>query len=397
MTRLVSWLMILVLFGTFAAVVYDALRARAEAGKDMPACSVYSEEADGLAEAAQELRQLGWEPIALTRPILHTAQSHAKNCLLIVADPQGTALLPGQAPDLSDVDVSGLLQWVEQGNTLLLSGRHITALHRALNVLVTSDARADQRQTNTVVLSKALRYTDGIDRLVVEGRDVVQAGAALPLWWLDEQPGAILVRRGKGRVLVVADCSLLTRRGLSRADNRMFLANVAALHARDGRVYFDEYHHGLRSGGGFWGYLRFRQQHWLVLLVLFVVAMAGWAVAVRLGRAVPAPRQSHADAVDYASAVARIYQRAGVRHLLARTLSRDFVAALTGHLHLRRSVLPAEILAAWRLHRPGDSAQLLQALLRGVVELRKGEVSERQLLAWARAFDQFKAEVLRAR
>jgi hypothetical protein len=35
----------------------------------------------------------------------------------------------------------------------------------------------------------------------------------------------------------------------------------------------------------------------------------------------------------------------------------------------------------------------LQTLLRGVGELRRGEASERQLLTWAQAFDQFTNEI----
>ena len=55
-----------------------------------------------------------------------------------------------------------------------------------------------------------------------------------------------------------------------------------------------------------------------------------------------------------------------------------------------------EVLAAWRQHDPGPSLSRLQELLKGVGELRRGGVTDRQLLAWARAFDQFQAEVLHA-
>jgi hypothetical protein len=129
--------------------------------------------------------------------------------------------------------------------------------------------------------------------------------------------------------------------------------------------------------------------------ILLVVAVAVWRVGVRLGPAVPTPRGAHADAVDYASAVARIYHRAGARRLLARVLARDFLAPLTRHLRLRRTALPAEVLAAWRQRYPEESVRRLQGLLRGAAELRKGNVSDRQLLGWARAFDAFEKELTR--
>jgi hypothetical protein len=393
--RFTCWLLVLFLFGGFVAVVVYALRARVEAGKGMPEYSVYSEEHNSLGGTARFVRRLGWEPVAMTRPL--PLQHSDQPSLLIQVAPEGRSLLPGSEHELPEAEVRALLRWVEQGNTLLLCGRTNTTLHRSLDVSVNSDSWAGGEDVFDVTLGEAGGYTDGVHRVLVEGRDTVQANAGLPLWWLDDTPGAILMPHGKGRVLVVADPSLLTPRGLRRGDNTVFLYNVLGLHARDGRVYFDEYHHGLRSGGGFWDYLRYHKQHWLVLAVLALVAMAVWSVAIRLGPAVPTPHPARADAVDYASAVARIYQRAGVRRSLARSLSRGFLAALTRHLHLRRAALPAEVLAAWRQRHAGDSAKRVHALLRGTAELRKGDVTEPQLLAWARAFDQFESEVLRAR
>ena len=49
MTRLWSWLLVLLLFGAFAGAAAHALRLRAAAGTGMPDYSVYSEGADGLA------------------------------------------------------------------------------------------------------------------------------------------------------------------------------------------------------------------------------------------------------------------------------------------------------------------------------------------------------------
>ena len=94
--------------------------------------------------------------------------------------------------------------------------------------------------------------------------------------------------------------------------------------------------------------------------------------------------------------MARIYQQAGVRHLLAETLCRDFLGALTSHLRLRRSVLPAEILAAWRQQHPQEKSQDVEQLLRGVTALRGGAPLQGELLSWATNFDRFKTEVLRA-
>jgi len=386
MTRLVSWLLVVVVFGAFSGAACFALRTRFDAGKEMPAYSVYSRERNGMADAAQLLRQLGWEPVAVTRPIQYLGSRGPARRLLILVEPQ-----PGDDDTgLNEADVRGLLRFVEAGNTLLLVGRHATPLHRELGVSLRTDAAlSEEDPPRDVAPDEAGGYTDDIDALAIEGVDVVQATQGIPLWRENDRAGAVVLFRGKGRVLVVPDPSLLTRRGLRRKDNAVFLYNVAYTDARDGRVYFDEYHHGIRSGGGFWAYLRYHGQLLALLPLLLAGVVAFWGVAVRLGPAVPQPPPVRADAVDYASALARIYERTGARRLLARGLARDFVAALTRHLRLRRNALPAEVLATWRERHPGPSADVLQNLLRGASELRKDDVSERRLLLWTRAFDEF--------
>jgi len=94
-------------------------------------------------------------------------------------------------------------------------------------------------------------------------------------------------------------------------------------------------------------------------------------------------------------------------HLLAQVLGRDFQMFLVGHLRLKRTALPVEILAAWRerhgqkatgLGAPGQAATAhtdarFAELVRGVTELRKGNVPERRLLSLMQSFDQFRSEI----
>jgi hypothetical protein len=376
---------------------YVALHATAEAGKGLPAFSVYSGEQDGLAAAARVLRKLGFTPVALSRPIQHT---HYQG-LLILVEPRQKGILGEDTYGLSEKDSQALLKWVAQGNTLVLMGRHSTSLHEQLGISLALVRKSVGKDFELAEASEVGGYTEpgaaedtmAVRHLGIEHLETVALRTGLPLWMVGNRPGALLVPHGEGRVLVVADPSLWTHRGLLRGDNVLFLYNVAALDAVGGQVYFDEYHHGLRSGGGYWDYFRLHDQHWDVLLVLAVVALACWSSAVRLGPAIPMPEPRRPDAVDYASAVARIYQRAGVIRLLAQNMVRDFLGVLTAHLRLRRSALPAQILASWKGRYGAKSVDRLAALFHGVSELRRvsagKEMSERELLAWSRNFDDF--------
>jgi hypothetical protein len=389
-------LLTLLLLTAFLAVVFLALRGAAEAGKGMPAYSVYSDERDGMATAARVLGKLGFRPVALARPIQNTRYQG----LLIVVEPRRSGLFSDDTPGLGEKDSQALLDWVAKGNTLVLMSAYPSVLHELLGVRIDPDRGgdgkpllADAAEVGGYTEPGSAEDTLRIRALGLERRDTLQARKGVPLWLVGDQPGALLIPHGEGRVLLVADPSLWTHRGLLRGDNVLFLYNVAALDAADGRVYFDEYHHGLRAGGGYWDYLRYHDQHWDLLQLLAVVGLAFWAAGVRLGPAVRLPQPGRADAVDYASAVARIYQRAGVTRPLARNLARDFLAAVTAHLRLRRTAIPAQILAAWKQRHGRESAHRLAELLRGVGDLRRAaagqEMSERELLAWARSLDGF--------
>jgi hypothetical protein len=374
------WLLVLLLLGGFVGLAAAALWERVRLGKGLPAFSIYSQQRDGLGELADLLDQLDLSPVPLKRPVEQT-------------NVQGLLIVAGMSADAyAESEAAGLLRWVEKGNTLLLCGADGTAIHHALHLGMHREPI--EEQPIPVDLEPFGPYTEGIRRVSVEERTSVLGRSGLSLWKVDGRPGARVLVRGKGRVLVLADPSLLTRRGLLRDDNALFVVNVLRLHARDDRVYFDEYHHGFQAGGGFWGYLA-RHGHQSVLLPILVVAGAGiWLWAVRLGPAVPAPPAASADAVDYASALAQLYRQTKARRLLGRTLARSFLERLRRHLRLRRTALPAEVLSAWGQHNPGPTVPRLEQLLRGVGELQRGEVTEAQMLSWAWAFDQFEVEVL---
>jgi hypothetical protein len=375
------------------AVVYFLLEARARAGRGMPDYSVYSDAPDGLAQAAGVLRKLGWQPVAVTRPIQQTRYKG----LLILVEPHKAGVQLAREQPISDTDVDGLLDWVAQGNTLLLCCSRQTRLHDRLAVGV-DEAGADEDDVLHARPGAVGEYTARVDGIGLESPATIGGRGMVPLWLVGGRPAAVLVRHGKGRVLVAADPSLLTHRGLLREDNVVFLYNLAALDAEDGRVYFDEYHHGIRSGGGYWNYLRYHHQHWVVVDLVLLACLALWAVGRRLGPAVPMPAPRRADGVDYAHSVARIYQKSDVRPLAAGVLARHFLDTLTRHLRLRRHAEPREILAAWRQRHTKASARELDDLLRLVQDWQDGEVGTADgMVADARALDAFVADHLASR
>jgi hypothetical protein len=382
-SRLAVWLVLLGVSGPCALVLYGVLNDRANAGAGLPEFSVYANDRNGLAQAGMLLRKLGWRPIALTRPV---QQAHLRGLLIIVLPSQPSAFLRLR-PLLYSDDVRGLVRWIEQGNTLLLCGSDSTELHAKLGLILNEGPPTDSIHRATP--GAVGEFTAGVQRIGLESLATVSGRRAVPLWWLRDKPAAVAIRHGKGRVLVIPDPSLLTHRGLLREDNAVFLYNVAATSAADGCVYFDEYHHGIAASAGFWSYLRYHGQQGIVLHLLLVGTIGVWAVGRRLGPAIPLPADKQADGVAYASSVARIYQKASVRPVVAGIYARHFVEAITGRLALRRGAPAKEILAVWRRRHGNDSAEL-EHLLAGAEEFRAGRVqTSRLLLATVQEFDGF--------
>jgi hypothetical protein len=389
MTRFGSWLLVFVLLGAFVTGAGYVLCIRAAAGVGMPEYSIFSDESNGLAELARKLEQMGWRPAALTR----LANPGVHRGLLVLVESTEPRSGFGTTEGLSEADARTLLSWVAANNTLLVCSRGNGEMARALDLVVSTRGPENDDTPYALEVNEGGNYTRSLDSIEVEGHHGLLSARGLPLWDQDDRPAAVVLRWGAGRVIFVADPSFLTARRLHRgADNLIFLGNVAALHAREGRIYFDEYHHGIRAGGGFWGYLQHHGQQVAFVPILLLAAVAVWGSAVRLGPAVATPRATSADAVDYASAVARIYHRAGARRLLARGLARGFLARLASHLQARPSALPAELLAAWRQRYPKKPSTRLEFLLRAAARLRKGDVTDAEMLAGTRAFDEFEKE-----
>ncbi len=393
----IARLVLIILLAIFAITSFVVLKARFETGLNMPEYSIYSNADNGLYRAAYVLKQLGFSPVGLSRPIQNTKRSG----LLIVVEPQSSNLFIGQYPGLGSNDAKGMLDWVAEGNTLVMVARNGNSLHDQLNVMISGDFDgAEAEELYFAQTSEIGGYTEPISEntlqvlnIGVEGKDTVRGDKGIPLWSVGKTPGAWLVPHGKGRVLFIADPSVWTHRGLLRNDNVLLLNNIARMDSVNGRVLFDEYHHGIRSGGGFLGYLRYHNLHWIFAQILILVGVAIWAQAIRLGPAIPIPVSRKEDAVDYASAVARIYQRAGLLHIMADHIVRDFLEGLTRHLRLARQSGRGEILNTWKKRHDVESTKELMFLLDTADELRNPpggiKPNKRALLEWAKTFDEF--------
>jgi hypothetical protein len=115
---------------------------------------------------------------------------------------------------------------------------------------------------------------------------------------------------GEGAIILFADASMLTNRGLEKGSNIELVATLVSAWTEPGTVVrFDDWDHGLRSGGSLDAYLAKRRPGLFALVLLSVSFLAvlryGRAPVVRNGGT---PRRR--DPTEFVEALGGLYARA---------------------------------------------------------------------------------------
>ncbi len=221
-----------------------------------------------------------------------------------------------------------------------------------------------------VVATAAAELTDDRREWPIAGDD--------PAWL------CTLTRVGQGRLFFLPTAALFANGQLLSGDNATFVTNLIAGHARGGRVMFDEYHLG--SAGGRNPYAVFWRPplRWFVLQLLAALAVLLAGAAVRFGPARPSSAgEPRRRAVEFVTALAGMYRRAGAREAVARLWHDDLTRRLA-----RAAGLPAgsepDRLAERVAARAGLPADQVRAVLAG---LETTGLSDQELLRCCREAD----------
>jgi hypothetical protein len=181
--------------------------------------------------------------------------------------------------------------------------------------------------------------------------------------------------------------------GLKEEGNPAFVLNVVALTGQPGgRIWFDEWHHGLRetavaeiSGPGQW--LRQtaagRSLLYTTLVLFLALALAGW----RFGRPVPLPQERQRRApLEHVTAVANLKRRAGHRQATLATYHRQLKRALGQRYGLSPTMPDETYVAALAQYRPELDQEALLWLLR---RLHEPKIGEAEMVRLVKAVDEW--------
>jgi hypothetical protein len=288
--------------------------------------SSYVNDVEGARALHEVLRGCGLRPERLLEPVA-SLPDHDRS--LVVAAP---------SEPFTDAHVDELYDWAAAGGrVVIVAAKSAPPLRASFHSKLF--ARLGLRARDRSMGRRAAEIQDdaGIDPSselswpAVQVLDDIPGGAAA-----DERAGerrvlvatrshelAVTVPFGEqgGEVVVLADDAILTNEHLREADNAVFVVQLLTARERDdGRVVFDEYHHGFRPEGEREGlYAQAAAMLWttwpgrgiLVLFGAWLVLLAGRAV--RLGAPLPDAPPPRRRLSEHADALGRLLEKARAR------------------------------------------------------------------------------------
>lgn len=307
---------------------------------------------------------------------------------------------------LSDEDLQKLVDWVQQGGSLLLAvdldASHDLTFDRPkiapnealLAPFGLTGTRTGAAATITVpAASRAIRELRDVRSIYIPSPHRLQpaskAAALARLQWrtlLADGAGAVLLsaRHGRGHIYAVSETEILSNSSLARADNVVLAANLLF----DGRattVHFDEAIHAVKRGLSDEA-RQLDPSRALTALLAVIAALTLYLVSRgwRFGAPTPvndAPRRS---ALEFVNAFAELYRRAGARGATVDLLRHSFRLRLATAAGVPADLPPAAVAAAVAGRHQVSEASLT-ALLQQLEPRSAGEpLTDSELLALTR-------------
>ncbi len=346
---------LLVIGGLLVALALLALVARSNetSGVEGPSLSMHVTVEDGGRALFIWLAELGYD----VRPLEYrTFELDADIDAFFVLAPSF---------DLTDDASNNVLDWVDQGGTLLIAAETPNQLLDDL------DLDLGFRGKNYEIAVPAQPVFDGpvLQSSIVETGTILTLPDAtwVPLLGVNES-GSITVAAttsyGRGRIHVLTSEYLLSNAGLGEADNAAYILHVLDGIPGGGTVVFDEYHHGLTEHGTLTQRLVREPWGWAVLWVAaFTFAWLAFS-GKRFGKSLaPPPSWARRSSGEYVTTLGALLRR-GQHEVWLRQNYVAQVKISLGRRYRIQANQPAREFAASLSERRAEAAQLAGPLER---------------------------------
>jgi hypothetical protein len=274
-------------------------------------------------------------------------------------------------------------EWVEAGGTLIIAGDGFFANNAFAHYDFSLNFQAvpvNRAIAQTPLMASPPAATPALANTEISlqtNRDDFVTHFALA-----NDPAVVSFGQGNGRIILSTITYPFTNKGLQDEGNPAFALNLISAAGQKGKVWFDEWHHGVRVDSqevaGFGSWLQRTPVGQSFLLMAAVVFVAMVLRGRRFGRPVPLPNEiSRRAPLEYITALANLSRRAGHRQAVLQ----DYRQRLKKHIGQRYHLDPAtpdeEFMARLAAYNPSYDLSDLRILLK---KLASTAVSEADLV-----------------
>lgn len=299
-------------------------------------------------------------------------------------------------PDIHNPDAEELValnKWVEAGGLLIIIDREIhLSIGDAAVRTEPGDSKATIHPLQPTPFNRSVQHvalSDHASRVKVDSRSTT--------YHIGDDQAAILAdaQVGKGRVVLLTDQFVVANNGIGQADNVMLALNLLSGRS-EGKIAFDEYHHGYggsATGGGLMSYFRGTPVLWMMAQAGLLLALVVYSYGRRFGRPIPLRIERRTTNLEFVSSMANITRLAEASDLAMENIYSEFRKRLC-----RFSGLPPKVenakLAAAAARRSKLEERDLSSLLSRCEEITRGEqVSEPELLRLVRHIREIESQL----
>ena len=281
-------------------------------------------------------------------------------------DDIGTLILIALADDSSPgkVEFDALNDWLEQGKQIIIIDQTVH-LNKQLG-----DIEADTTPTmpkSEVKLLQPTRYTFAVERIKTgEAATRIRLNSHSAVYHIGDDTGALLAdaKVKEGHVVFLTDPHIVANNGIKEADNVILALNLLADRPQ-GKIAFDEFHHGYGSraaGEGVLAYFRGTPVPWIFWQGVLIAALVAYTFGRRFARPLPLRRERRTTNLEFVSSMATITRLARATDLAMQNVYWDFRKRLCRYSGLPSNVdstqLAAKAARRARLNEP-ELARLL--------------------------------------
>jgi len=285
---------------------------------------------------------------------------------------------------ISDSEWNFIDDWVEQGGVLVLAGDNLQT-EIAIDHYGFSSFFLQEQAAEAAPVAPLLNSPTLVSEVPIKTYYGITASDTdfTPLLSASGYPIALSFKKGMGRVILSSAPFMFSNLALKDDRTATLVLNLIALMGGEGPVWFDEWHHGLRSDNiiGPWQWLQNTPGGHAILFVVGTIFVALLLQGRAFGRPVPLSHEiKRRGPLEHVTAIANLNRKAGHRNEVLRQYHHRLRRHLGQRYRLDPSLSDEEYVELLSQYNPSIEKDALLDLLKN---LSRRDVSESELLKLA--------------